>query len=536
MKRLVLVVLLGAFIVSPLQAQWFKGSAPQFPFGGTYVQGIHFINPDTGWAVGWARLVYKTVDGGRTWQPQPLPRVAPVNFYGVLFLNSQEGWVYGAGIYYPGPGVILHTTDGGQNWQEQVNPDPDNTLFAAAKVGNEVWIAGGNNEPDWKGLLLRSTNHGQTWVKTDLSQYGGFVGITVLSPTHIWLTGCMGTLLESQDVGQTWIDRSVPGAKVIFRNLYFGATEGFAGGNVTAALSPDTGAEFYSTTDNGQTWLLRKTWGKDLRNASMGYANGTVYIVGGDFTGSKGARILASTDGGASWTEVLKDTTYYDGSLNGFFQLDSTHMWAAGREFYYYQYTPSTNHRPVLEVAAYDSVAYGGTAYKVSYLAYDTDPGDRVTVTVTPPWLFVDTANSRIDGTVPTAMEGKTFSFRIVATDTHGDTTSYVSKPVRVDKASKVEEPSLPSEFSLGQNYPNPFNPTTTIEYSLPFEADVQLSICDVLGRDVAVFNQRRKPAGTYSVQWDGRDKRGRQLPSGIYFYRLRANHLELTRKLVIMQ
>jgi photosystem II stability/assembly factor-like uncharacterized protein len=119
MKRLALFLLvLAAFTVTPLQAQWFKGSAPSFPFGGTYVKGMHFINPDTGWAVGFARQVYKTVDGGRTWQLQPLPPVAPVNFFGVFFLNAQEGWIYGASIYYPGPGIIIHTTDGGQNWPQ----------------------------------------------------------------------------------------------------------------------------------------------------------------------------------------------------------------------------------------------------------------------------------------------------------------------------------------------------------------------------------------------------------------------------------
>jgi photosystem II stability/assembly factor-like uncharacterized protein len=203
MRRLALFfAVFAAFTVAPLQAQWLKGSAPPAPYIGTYVEGIHFINPDTGWAVGFARQIYKTVDGGHTWQLQPLPLVAPVNFFGVFFLNDQEGWIYGASIYYPGPGIILHTIDGGTTWQEQTNPDANNTLFAAAKVGNEVWIAGGNNEPYWKGLLLRSSGHGQTWVKNDLSQYGGLFGITVLSPVHIWLTGYKGTLILTRFFGQ----------------------------------------------------------------------------------------------------------------------------------------------------------------------------------------------------------------------------------------------------------------------------------------------------------------------------------------------
>jgi len=176
----------------------------------------------------------------------------------------------------------------------------------------------------------------------------------------------------------------------------------------------------------------------------------------------------------------------------------------------------------------------------VGYLAFDTDPGDKATVTldysVTPAWLFVDTLNSRIDGIVPEAMVGTTFRFRVIATDTHSDTTTFTSRAIRIEAETGVEEPAIPTEFSLSQNYPNPFNPSTTVEYTLPFEADAQLLIYDILGREVIMLDDGKKAAGRYQVKWDGRDNRGRQLPTGVYFYRVQANHLELTRKLVMVR
>jgi hypothetical protein len=213
-------------------------------------------------------------------------------------------------------------------------------------------------------------------------------------------------------------------------------------------------------------------------------------------------------------------------------------MWAAGREFYYYQYTPSTNHTPVLEVEAYDSVARGGGVYKVSYLAYDTDPGDKVTVTldysVTPFWLTVDSANSQIAGVVPEAVVGSYFSFRVIATDSHGDTTGFTSDPIRVDHPSGIEtmkELSIPLNFSLSQNYPNPFNPSTTIQYDVPTSSHVLLKVYNLLGQTVTTLVDEVKQPGRYAATWECRN-----LPTGVYFYRMQAVEFVQTKKLILLR
>ena len=75
--------------------------------------------------------------------------------------------------------------------------------------------------------------------------------------------------------------------------------------------------------------------------------------------------------------------------------------------------------------------------------------------------------------------------------------------------------------FSLSQNYPNPLNPQTTIRYDMARTGAVQLSIYTVTGQRIRTLVDGDRPAGTYSVVWDGRDDTGRDVASGVYLYRL---------------
>ena len=94
-------------------------------------------------------------------------------------------------------------------------------------------------------------------------------------------------------------------------------------------------------------------------------------------------------------------------------------------------------------------------------------------------------------------------------------------KLVAVQTSSGVISDIVPTEFSLANNYPNPFNPTTTISFSIPKQLDVGLNIYNVMGQLVANVSKGRLDAGTYNVQWNGRDHNGNNLPSGLYFYEL---------------
>ena len=90
----------------------------------------------------------------------------------------------------------------------------------------------------------------------------------------------------------------------------------------------------------------------------------------------------------------------------------------------------------------------------------------------------------------------------------------------------------IPDKFLLSQNYPNPFNPETIIEYALPTDALVSLTVYDMLGREVTslVIGEYQK-AGNYSVKFNGAD-----IPSGIYFYKITAGNFTQTKKMILLK
>ncbi len=104
----------------------------------------------------------------------------------------------------------------------------------------------------------------------------------------------------------------------------------------------------------------------------------------------------------------------------------------------------------------------------------------------------------------------------------------------------QVARVNLPKAFALGQNYPNPFNPSTTISYDIPNDltgsVQVQLKIYNVRGQVVKTLVNATRAAGRYVVQWDGRDKNGENVSSGVYFYRIKAGDFVTTRKMVLLK
>jgi outer membrane protein assembly factor BamB len=113
--------------------------------------------------------------------------------------------------------------------------------------------------------------------------------------------------------------------------------------------------------------------------------------------------------------------------------------------------------------------------------------------------------------------------------------TVYAFGPVPTDASDDPKEP-LPSDYVLEQNYPNPFNPSTTIAFALPEQSHVRLSIYNVLGREVAVLVDGSLPAGSYSRVWDGTAHGGDRVSSGLYFYRLTTDEVELSKKMLLLK
>jgi len=89
----------------------------------------------------------------------------------------------------------------------------------------------------------------------------------------------------------------------------------------------------------------------------------------------------------------------------------------------------------------------------------------------------------------------------------------------------------IPENFYLSQNYPNPFNPTTNLEFGISELGFVSLKVYDSSGKEIAILVNENKPAGKYSVTFDGSD-----LASGIYYYKLESGNFTKTKRMVLLK
>ncbi|NIR67256.1 MAG: M28 family peptidase, partial [Aliifodinibius sp.] len=98
------------------------------------------------------------------------------------------------------------------------------------------------------------------------------------------------------------------------------------------------------------------------------------------------------------------------------------------------------------------------------------------------------------------------------------------------------KQQQTPGKFSLEQNYPNPFNPTTTIRYNLAEATAVVLKIYNILGQEVLTLINEKQTAGEKSIVWNGRNRFGQKVSSGIYIYQLQAGEYLQSRKMVLLR
>jgi len=89
----------------------------------------------------------------------------------------------------------------------------------------------------------------------------------------------------------------------------------------------------------------------------------------------------------------------------------------------------------------------------------------------------------------------------------------------------------VPSSFVLKQNYPNPFNPTTIINYSLPKQSNVKITIFDLLGREIITLVNEEKSVGNYKVEFNSSS-----LSSGIYLYQMKTSEFLQTKKMILLK
>ena len=370
--------------------------------------------------------------------------------------------------------TILHTEDGGKTWYHQTNPTTGNCLSDVCFVDSlHGWAAGSLQ------TIVHTTNGGESWeIQRHADEPNGIESICFADTVRGWAVGGVGWvdghfILRTNDGGKTWDEQTRgPG---ILRAAYFADS-------LRGLVVGDNGA-IRSTTDGGTTWT-EKWSGTHANLFSLSFPrklNG--WVLGRSEWGHLSI-VLRTTDGGESWNEQFRDSTRWLAAIH----FSDVHKgWVTGRSEEYASILHTTDggktwseqltgirHLTVRSIHFTDSVS----GWSV---------GDRCTIFHT------------TDG-------GVTF--------------------IKHARAAEV-----PLRFMLGQNYPNPFNPTTRIAYGLAANVHVRLTVMNMLGQEVATLVNGNQEVGYYEVTFDGKN-----LSSGLYFYRLQAGEFVAIKRLLLIR
>ena len=101
-------------------------------------------------------------------------------------------------------------------------------------------------------------------------------------------------------------------------------------------------------------------------------------------------------------------------------------------------------------------------------------------------------------------------------------------------QAAVDNNPIHAGSYKLFQNYPNPFNSSTVISFQIQEDTNVRISIFDILGRHITTLLDKKLNSGSHSVTWNGLDDKNNKVASGIYFYRIESENLNITKKTIL--
>ena len=133
-----------------------------------------------------------------------------------------------------------------------------------------------------------------------------------------------------------------------------------------------------------------------------------------------------------------------------------------------------------------------------------------------------------------------TGSWRIEITNIESEANENQNGPFQItfinENILNVLDSSIPKNFSLKQNYPNPFNPITSINYNLPIDGLVKVTIYNMMGSIVKTLVNGFHNAGFKSVQWNATNNRNQPVSAGLYLYTIQAGEFRQTKKMVLLK
>jgi photosystem II stability/assembly factor-like uncharacterized protein len=401
----------------------------------------------------------------------------------VVFTDSLNGWVSGES------GLIIHTSNGGEDWETQFTNDSLNVV-------NLFFL---NDQIGWGSAL-----------SNEYDPFGTFI-------------------LTTSDGGINWNSNYLNIGEVFVNSFYFQDTlNGFALGSYRI---------FHRTTDGGSSW---RPVNLDSSLAS-GFPPYTIkfyspqygYACGGFF--DRIGVVWRTIDGGENWTTVVD--TLISEPLYDLHIFDSLHVIAMGGD-------PEDGASQVVTTDGGDTWEY----ISLGVLGYTLDIGFR---TATEGWAplgaeqkFLYTSDSGMNWNIIDTPDSTSITHLSFPDSLHGFGVGYfgnIIKYVYQEPTSVQPEPGNISSFYLTQNYPNPFNPSTTIKYSIAEDGFVKLAIYNMLGEEVATLVNTTQKAGKYEVNFSaigGSASGGNayRLSSGVYIYRIETANFAASKKLILMK
>lgn len=395
-----------------------------------------------------------------------------------------------------------------------------NTFYGDRNVQTNYSIYAGQN-----GIIFRASGDKNLIFEQKNSGTTQNLNNARISPsffyTQVVAVGNNGTVVYSLNTGNNW-----------------SSANNVTGSNLYGVDFSSSGTEFYAVGDNGtiiyspvipSNWQLRNSGTlRNLKSVALS-GNFATRVVA---VGEKGT-ILRTTNAGITWQNVsIADTTvnfYSVSRKNPFHTVDFFIIAGSGGRIY-----KSTDFG-----ASWIQKASGTTNTLRDIYMLNNDSGivvgDNGTIRVTTNggefWFSDPYFNSPPNRNYKNASllnnEKRTYM-------AFSDTVFFLSEDT-ITVGLQNTGSQIPKNSNLSQNYPNPFNPSTKIKFEIPKsnnpKDNVKLIIHNSLGEQVAVLVDEKLNAGTYEYEFKGED-----LPSGIYFYTLKTNNFNETKKMIILK
>ena len=444
---------------------------------------------------------------GWSLQTNPIPPSNTNDLGKVQFVSSTEGWISAPN------GDLLHTTDAGATWN-RVTPFPNDTVNSSADPANSMWWV--NKTHGWKinwfgtslsnvhgAVIHLTTDGGINWTKKILSTTTGDAGFQIQFVDELngrvliynFITG-VAQFLQTTDGGNNWSPFSGAG---IFYFVDVNNGWSYTGSGIQGANPPYM---IYHTTNGGTNWTKQFSDSVTGSYHAMQFTDlNNGWIVGDS------SKILKTTNGGVNWVRITNTGINPNSESKYVFFINGNTGWIGTND-------GNINSNTTREVL---HTTNGGASWIKQYppisngifsiFFWDENNG----------WFTAGNCVQNCDDTYPDSLK---IWQGVIGHTSNGGVTG-------VEEGNN----SIPSGYSLSQNYPNPWNPTTTINYSLAKEGNVKLTIYNALGSKIATIVNEYKPAGSYSVQFNGSN-----LASGIYLYRTESGTFSATKKFILMK